>query len=71
MTAKIISLSEYKCKLNYESRVIRDIDTDEVICELPSPIMEMDIAPDRILVKCEDGKEYQVHPDGSYGEVNE
>lgn len=68
MTAKVISLTEYKRSLiNNEDRIVFN-GQGEIICELPSPILSMAYTPDNMVVSCEDG-DYIVYPDGSYRSV--
>ena len=71
MTAKVISLAEYKKSLiNRDEYTIFDLMTDEAICELPSRIIDIMQTDNYLNVTCEDGV-YIVYPDGSYKRVEE
>lgn len=69
MAAKVISLAEYKKSLiDPDECIIYDLMTNEVICELPSPIIDILQTEHFLNVTCEDGV-YIVYPDGSYKRV--
>jgi hypothetical protein len=69
MTAKVISLTEYKKSLiSRDEYIIYDLMTNEEICELPSRIIDIMQTEQYLNVTCEDGV-YIVYPDGSYKRV--
>ena len=71
MTAKVISLVEYKKSLiDHDECIIYDLMTNEAICELPSPIIDIMQKEHYLNVTCQDGV-YIVYPDGSYERVKE
>lgn len=71
MTAKVISLTEYKKSLiTRDECIIYDLMTNEAICELPSKIIDIMQTANYLNVTCEDGV-YIVYPDGSYKRAEE